>query len=90
MAKYAYHQIDGNQRIIMDYLQAHGFSVTSIGRPLDLLAGKVEHPSGAHGDLPRRATSPSDRQWEEAQAQLQAEIERERYESLTGKPYWMR
>ena len=40
MAKYAYHQIDGNQREIMDYFQAHGFSVISIGRPLDLIAGK--------------------------------------------------
>ena len=40
MSKYHVHQIDGNQRVIMDYLQAHGFSVTSIGRPLDLIAGK--------------------------------------------------
>jgi hypothetical protein len=34
------HQIDGNQQEIVDYLQAHGFSVESIGRPLDLIAGK--------------------------------------------------
>lgn len=40
MSKYQVHQIDRNQRAIMDYLQAHGFSVTSIGRPVDLAVGK--------------------------------------------------
>lgn len=40
MSKYQVHQIDRNQRAIMDYLQAHGFSVASIGRPVDLIAGK--------------------------------------------------
>jgi hypothetical protein len=40
MSKYQVHQIDGNQREIMDYFQAHGFSVISIGRPVDLAVGK--------------------------------------------------
>lgn len=40
MGRYQVHQIDRNQKAIMDYLQAHGFSVASIGRPLDLIAGK--------------------------------------------------
>jgi hypothetical protein len=40
MGKFQVHQIDGNQREIFDYLQAHGFTVISIGRPLDALAGK--------------------------------------------------
>lgn len=43
MSKYQVHQIDRNQKAIMDYLQAHGFSVTSIGRPVDLAVGRDGH-----------------------------------------------
>ena len=41
MAKYAYHQIDGNQQAIIDVLEAGGCSVEKIGRPVDLLVGKA-------------------------------------------------
>ena len=59
MSKYQVHQIDGNQRIIMDYLQAHGFSVTSIGRPLDLLAGKDGKTYLLEIKLPKAKLRPS-------------------------------
>jgi Holliday junction resolvase len=59
MSKYQIHQIDGNQRAIMDYLQAHGFSVTSIGRPLDLIAGKDGKTYLLEIKLPKAKLRPS-------------------------------
>lgn len=40
MARYAYHQTDGNQAEIIAALEANGFMVKSIGKPVDLIAGK--------------------------------------------------
>lgn len=39
MGKYQVHQVDGNQAVIVAYLEASGFSVRAIGRPVDLAAG---------------------------------------------------
>lgn len=38
MAKYSYHQLDSNHKVIRDGLQARGVSTYS-GGPLDLIAG---------------------------------------------------
>ena len=38
--KYAIHQVDQNQRIIVQALEAGGCVVTSIGRPVDLLIAR--------------------------------------------------
>jgi hypothetical protein len=43
----------------MDYLQAHGFSVTSIGRPLDLIAGKDGKTYLLEIKLPKAKLRPS-------------------------------
>jgi hypothetical protein len=59
VGKYQVHQIDGNQQAIMDYLQAHGFSVESIGRPLDLLAGKDGRTYLIEVKLPKAKLRPS-------------------------------
>lgn len=40
MARYAYHQIDANQREIIAALEAGGCSVKPIGKPVDLAVGK--------------------------------------------------
>lgn len=39
MARYAYHQIDANQKAIIEALEGGGCSVESIGKPVDLLVG---------------------------------------------------
>jgi hypothetical protein len=59
MSKYQIHRIDGNQQAIMDYLQAHGFSVESIGRPLDLIAGKDGRTYLIEVKLPKGKLRPS-------------------------------
>jgi len=40
MARYAYHQVDTNQREIIAALEAGGCTVSKIGRPVDLAVGK--------------------------------------------------
>ena len=59
MSKYQVHQIDGNQREIMDYFQAHGFSWISIGRPLDALVGKDSHTYLVEIKKPKAKLRPS-------------------------------
>lgn len=39
MAKYAYHRIDTNAKIIIEALEAGGCTVESIGRPVDIAVG---------------------------------------------------
>lgn len=39
MGRYPVHQQDRNQRAIVEMLEAFGFSVVSIGRPVDLAVG---------------------------------------------------
>jgi hypothetical protein len=39
VSKYQVHQVDGNQRAIVEALEHGGCSVEKIGRPLDLLVG---------------------------------------------------
>jgi hypothetical protein len=40
MSKYHVHQLDSNHRDIVAALEAGGFSVESLGRPVDIAAGK--------------------------------------------------
>ena len=54
MGKYQVHQVDSNQPEIVEYLEAHGCTVESIGKPVDLAVGyrgrtflfEVKQPKG--------------------------------------------
>jgi hypothetical protein len=59
VGKYQVHQIDANQKSIMDYFQAHGFSVISIGRPVDLAVGKDFKTYLVEVKLPKAKLRPS-------------------------------
>lgn len=39
MGKYQVHQVDRNQKEIVQFLEAHGCTVESIGRPVDICVG---------------------------------------------------